>query len=377
MFKFSFKIFFIFFLLLFNFSNFSLLVAEEEEELEEVLLTKETADKEEMEDNVEYQEVFEEIEDTGAVEEEKEIEKNKIEVDNTNKINLHEHGDSLVRDDDSGEKLKETLKQAKDIGRDINSIFNMLREIRNKFRVKYQDEVDRRLDELLQRVGFVSGAQTGKDRFKLLHSAVKSEYENEWGKIKSEVDEIDLLEDKVLEELKNLDSKYEIVVQLLLESRKINLEVFTVSDSNNDVLKQLQDKLLDAKKIEKEVINVLEKELYSLIAQIDIKLKKVEDDFKKLEEKGNDLDEYEDALEKSKETNENQLPKWRRAIEAVVDRSLGYYSLIVVKIKDSWNSLYLKITDFVKIFISDVREKSREIRKENSDSKVMTEKVES
>ena len=285
----------------------------------------------------------------------------------------------MVQDDDSGEKLKEVLKQVENIGRDIKNISDMLREIRNKLHIKYQNEVDRKLDELLQKIGFVSGVQTGKDRFKLLHHAVKSEYENEWGKIKSKVDEIDLLEDRVLEKLKDLDNKYEIVIQFLLESREIKLEIFNVSDSSKieDVLNKLQTKLQDAKKIEKEVINVLKKEFDSLITQISENFKKVEDDFNKLEEKGRNLDEYGNALEKAKEASENQLPKWRRVVEDVVDRSLDYYSLIAVKTKDSWKKLYLKITDFVEKFISDVREKSIEIRKENSDSKVTTEKVES
>lgn len=154
------------------------------------------------------------------------------EVQRANKIKPQEDSVALVKTNDVAKKLKEILKQAKTVGRNINNITDRLREIRNKLHLKYQNDVDKPLDELLQKEGFASGEAKSKDRFKLLQSAVKSEFENEWEKIKTEVNKIDSLENQVLEKLKVLDNKYGNAVQISIESRKLNLDVFNVSDTS-------------------------------------------------------------------------------------------------------------------------------------------------
>ena len=281
------------------------------------------------------------------------------------KITLQEQGAALVKTDDVGKKLKEVLKQAKAIGKDINNIADRLREIRNKLHAKYHNDVDKYLDELLQRMGFDSGEAKGKDRFKLLHSAVKSEYENEWEQIKKEANEIDSLENQVFEKLKVLDNKYENAVQISIESRKLNLDVFNVSDVSKleAVLTKLQEKQQDIKKIEEEITKTFENEFNLLITQITEKFKKVDGEFKELEQKGRDLDAYQKALEKAEEEKRNQLPKWRQVVEDIVDRALDYSSLVAKKTKGFFNSFSSKII----VFIRDVKEKSKQTKEKNGD----------
>ena len=288
------------------------------------------------------------------------------------RIELQEQDTTLVKTDDVGKKLKEVLKQAKAIGKDINNIADRLREIRNKLHAKYHNDVDKYLDELLQRMGFDSGEAKGKDRFKLLHSAVKSEYENEWEQIKKEANEIDSLENQVFEKLKVLDNKYENAVQISIESRKLNLNFFNVSDVSKleAVLTKLQEKQQAVKKIEKEITETLEKEFNLLITLITEKFKKVDGEFKELEQKGRDLDAYQKTLEKAEEEKRNQLPKWRQVIEGIVDRALDSSSVVIKKTKGFFDSFYSKIV----VFINDVKEKSKQTKENNESIEVVVNK---
>lgn len=99
-----------------------------------------------------------------------------------------------------------------------------------------------------------------------------------------------------------------------------------------------------------------------MITQITEKFKKVDHDFKELEQKRRDLEEYEKTLEKAEEVKKNQLPKWRRVIEDIVDRALDFSSMIINKIEIMWKSFHSKIF----VFIQDVKAKSEEAKIKNS-----------
>ncbi|MFH1462078.1 MAG: hypothetical protein ABIF12_03975 [bacterium] len=274
----------------------------------------------------------------------------------------------------AAEKLEDVLKKSKNAGKEINDIVDKLREIRNKLHENYHNEVDKNLDNLLQNIGFENGAATGKERFSLLNSAVKKGFEEEWEKIKIEIDAIDSLENQILEKLKFLDQKYEDAIQLSIESRKLNIDVFNVADVNKlqDVLSRLETKKLEVEGVAQEITQKIEKELNELINKTTEKLKSIEIDFNALAEKGKTLDTYEKTLETAKETTQDAAekmvkekgPKWRQVIDGAVDRVLDYSVVVVDKVKDVWNYTYSKVKSFLGTFISDVKEKSKKLKED-------------
>lgn len=311
------------------------------------------------------------IKDVESVEQEKPVTSETAVVDSEKEI-----ATPMVDTPVAAEKLEDILKKAKIVGKEINDIVDKLREIRNKLHENYYNDVDKNLDNLLQNIGFEGGSVKGKERFSLLNSAVKKGFEEEWGKIKIEIDAVDSLENQILEKLKFLDQKYEGAIQLSIESRKLNIDVFNVADVKKlqDVLSRLEIKKLEVGGLAQEITQKIEKELNELINNTTEKLKNIETEFNALVEKGKTLDTYEKTLDIANETVKDiaakeSNSKWRQVIDNAVGRVLDYSVVVVDKIKNIWNSTHSKLKSFLGTFISDVKEKSQELKENKKEDK--------
>jgi hypothetical protein len=277
-------------------------------------------------------------------------------------ILLSETDGNLVENEVVAADLDSALAQGKILGKKINDIVEKLRIIRNELHDKYYDNVDKHLDKLLQEIGLQAGEAKGEGRFKFLNESVKKEYLNEWEKVKTKITEIDDLETELLDKLKSLDEKYEKAVEKSIEARKLNLDIFNISDNEkiNNFLNKLKSIEESIGKFNQEIVQTIKKEIEDFVNNIIEKFKVVEKEFNDLKEKGLDLDKYEQTLEDAKSGKD--VPRWRKLVENSVDRSLDYISVFSNKVKVIWSDWSAKVKNIYSTFIDDIKNKAKDLK---------------
>lgn len=269
----------------------------------------------------------------------------------TENLNSKEYENALVKNAYDANAFKNFLNKSKILNKEINSIVDNLRSIRLVLNDKYNSDIYVALDNILQQFGFKHDSFTGKERFSFLRNTVKKEYRKEWDSLKSKIDALDKVEDLIFEKLKNLNYQYDKAVQISIEARKMNMNIFELSDLEKlkDIVARLEIKKDEVIKIKEKIVNNIKQKLDFLINQAVSNLNGIKTEFDALKKRGENLSISRKTLEKTKELVNKAIPQRRVLNLSIVD-----------KIKGFWKNLTNKFFSF----IEDIKNKTNNIKRE-------------
>lgn len=246
--------------------------------------------------------------------------------------------------------VEKYIEAQKDYSKKINDIVEKIRLLRNTAHENYQNKVDKPLDELLLKISSESGAINGVHRFGLEAANIKPEYLIELESIKNKSNEIDLLEDKVLAKLSEIDIANSKAVEQSINSNKLKLE--SVENIDPKILEENIEKFKNYLNIATQVLQNIEnnliKELEDLFVQIENGIKTIN---QALEACVSKIDQEQKQEQDNKNINEDKKQ------EQVAPESVKQEEQV------QEISLYNKIKNFAKEFVQDVKNKANELKK--------------
>lgn len=267
----------------------------------------------------------------GMQQETKQVEQVKSET--LKKVELQESINALFDNEKSIKDVAIYMEELRSILIKMDEIVEKIRVIREGAQQLYHEKIDKVLDDLL------------------LDSALKTS-------VRSDIDNIDIIEDKILAILNNLDSQYQQAADISIQTKKLNFDNLD-AQKIEELKKNLQDKLIQVDLILKNVENEIIISFNNLISEaekfINIVfenlgvLKKNETDFEiesqTLGQDGIKQDKISDLPEKQTVEPENIISK--------------YYQDVKLFVKN----IYIKFESFAKKMLNDIKNRAEELKK--------------
>ncbi len=287
--------------------------------------------------------------------------------DSLKKIELQESINALFDNEKSIKDVAIYIQELRSVLSKIDAIIQEFKIQRDLAREIYHEKIDKFLDGLLIDFNFEQGVIQGKNRLNVIGEQVKTESVNGLDSIKNSLDNIDILEDKILEVLAIIDKEYERAVKIGINAKKLNFENLDeqkVEELKRDLQKKLNDVQTIFEKLKKESLNSFNQ----LIARAENLIATVVESFGKV--KKDDTEIGDEGNEQSTQVIET------KSIEPVVskvepeivnetknqNKILGLYENAKNYIKD----FYINLELFFKNMAKDIKGRAEELKKRDN-----------
>ncbi|KKP22590.1 MAG: hypothetical protein SZ59_C0005G0055 [candidate division TM6 bacterium GW2011_GWF2_28_16] len=254
------------------------------------------------------------------------------------------------------ESTEKYIETQKDYLKKIDTVAEKIRLSRNLAHENYQNKVDKPLDELLLKISSGTGAFQSSSRFNLESETIKPEYLTELEGIKNKSNEIDLLEDKVLAKLSEIDAAAAKAAECAIKSRELKLgDIDNINDIMlNENIEKLKNYLTLITDILQNIENNLIKEIDKLFQEVETGINSINENLdisvKKIEQ---------EQVNKSINQDKIQEPF---ALEIVKQEQIVQDVSLYIKIKIYLKNITIKTQDLFKKFVQDVKNKANELK---------------
>ncbi|MBU4269252.1 hypothetical protein KJ644_00705 [Candidatus Dependentiae bacterium] len=291
----------------------------------------------------------------------------KISNDSLKKIELQESINALFDNEKSIKDVAIYIQELRSVLSKIDAIIQDFKIQRDSAREIYHEKIDKFLDGLLIDFNFEQGVIQGKNRLNVIGEQVKTESVNGLDSIKNSLDNIDILEDKILEVLVIIDKEYERAVKIGINAKKLNFENLDeqkVEELKKDLQKKLNDVQNIFSKFKKESLNSFNQ----LIASAENLIATVVESFGKVKKDETEFGDDSNVQSMQGLEAKSVEPVGSKVESEIVNETknqnkiLGLYENAKSYIKD----FYINLELFFKNMAKDIKGRAEELKKSDN-----------